>query len=115
MGDRQRSEAASTIFAVQDYAGTWSAERGSCHRIVHTDDVHALGDLAVPNASQGATTTTAAPTLVTAGTSPGGTRQPQHRDRVPCARALGKLCYSGGSFVTAIRGVNGEIAEGGVC
>ena len=29
MGDRQRSEAASTIFAVQDYAGTWSAERGS--------------------------------------------------------------------------------------
>lgn len=33
-----RSEGLSTIAAMQDYAGAWTAERGRCHRFVYTED-----------------------------------------------------------------------------
>jgi hypothetical protein len=34
----QRSESPSTIVAVLDYAGAWTAERGRCHRLVYDSD-----------------------------------------------------------------------------
>jgi hypothetical protein len=34
-GGAPGSQGLSTIAAVQDYAGAWTAERGRCHRLVH--------------------------------------------------------------------------------